>query len=107
MRDYVYPGHPLTIAVAILEKYPSLAAAREKGKNYPKALEDSAIPGAGGNVYAALEILNHPVESSIDRANFIWQQECADVYADRYDKGIAEAANLVPRYIELRKKWSQ
>lgn len=105
MINYVYPGHPLTIACYIMENYSSLSEARSKGIQHPKALEDSRIPGAGGNVYAALEILAQPVEESVGRANQIWQQYCGEAYADRYDEGMAEAASLASRYRELREKW--
>lgn len=66
MRDYellgewaVYPGHPITIAYCIVRNYPSLAEALAvpEGRIYASALGDNDIPGAGGNVRAALDVL--------------------------------------------------
>lgn len=55
----IYPGHPVTIALLIVEAYPSLADAERKCERtgYPAALGSADIPGAGGNVRAALRLL--------------------------------------------------
>jgi hypothetical protein len=103
----VYPGHALTIAVAIMEKYPSLEEARKKGRNYPQALEDNDIPGAGGPVYCALDVLAiGDDDKAIEQANYFWQGECGESYASRYDEGMQEAKALESRFRELRKNWS-
>jgi hypothetical protein len=106
MRDYIYPGHPITIAVAIMEDFTSLSLATEKGHNAPKALESSSIPGAGGNVYSALDILKRPVDESINLADDIWRSYCSNGFMDRYDSGVAEATALLPRYKMLREGWA-
>lgn len=59
----VYPGHPVTVALCIIRHFPSLAAATNRGPADvwghapPNALSDSTIPGAGGNVYLALDLI--------------------------------------------------
>lgn len=66
----VYPGHPCVIAYMILKKYESYEKAIERspGAGYPMALVDGDISGAGGNVYAALDILKAIVEKGPEEA---------------------------------------
>lgn len=58
-RIAVYPGHPITIAYLITMKYPNFESAFVKVGKWgdAAALADCDIPGAGGNVSAALELL--------------------------------------------------
>jgi hypothetical protein len=55
----VYPGHPVCIALLIMDKYPDFETARMRpeGSQFQNALSDIDIPGAGGNVHAALDVL--------------------------------------------------
>jgi hypothetical protein len=73
-----YPGHPNALALLIMEKYPSYAAASqvEKGKQYAPALVDEDIPGAGGNVHQALDLLEIMLKvgphEAFERGNKLW-----------------------------------
>jgi len=58
----VYPGHPVTVAYLITRCFPNYKAAFQKDGtkwNYASALSSSKIPGAGGNVHAALDFLSY------------------------------------------------
>ena len=57
----VYPGHPITVAYLITRCFPNYEAAFAKSENsdYSNALSSSKIPGAGGNVRAAMELLHN------------------------------------------------
>ena len=73
----VYPGHPITLAYLITFEYASLEAATLKGAAYPLALENSRIPGAGGNVYNAIDLLRRvrqgvPIEDALLWADQAW-----------------------------------
>lgn len=97
----IFPGHPLVIATIIMKCYPSLDEAfiKKEGHDYPNALEDQNIPGAGGNVWFALDAIRYVREGlmSIDRAvewcNEKWDQvdDNAVRKPERYFKGIEEA----------------
>ena len=50
-HDAVYPGHPITVALLITRTFPSFEAAQAG------ALQSAEIPGAGGNVHQALDLL--------------------------------------------------
>jgi hypothetical protein len=54
----VYPGHAITTAWFIVNKYPSF----EPGHAYCNALEDTDIPGAGSEVVMALDFLRKLVD---------------------------------------------
>ncbi len=113
-HNYTYPGHALVIACCIMDKYPSLAEARKPCINkktgekhgFPEALGDNDIPGAGGCVYCALDVLEiEDIDKAIERANYYWQGECGEAYASRYDDGMNEAKELEPLFREMRAKW--
>lgn len=82
-REYEYPGHPISLAYFITQVYGDdiEEAYAETERGYPKALEDSRIPGAGGRVHAALELLHYLLNGEVDqeevfsRAEDIWHSE--------------------------------
>lgn len=106
-HNYTYPGHALVIATVIMEKYPSFAEVRNGEKyGFPEALGDDDIPGAGGCVYSALDVLaKEDVEEAIALADYFWRGACSGCYADRYNKGAEEAKDLEPLFREMRTKW--
>lgn len=106
-----YPGHPLTIAVQVMRAYPSLEAAtrREEPTAYPNALRDSAIRGAGGNVYAALDLLKHTlaghVELAVADADKYWRCTAEPFGAERCEDGAHQAALLRSEFDERVSQW--
>jgi hypothetical protein len=75
--EYVYPGHPIVIALVIMDTYKSLDEAHARKGEYPSALANGNIPGAGGNVYNALDVLTHisrgmTVEDAFEWADGLW-----------------------------------
>jgi len=95
-KGCVYPGHPLSIAYLILLAYPSYEAATSLNGNYPEALTSAVIPGAGGNVHAALDFLKSVpiigVERAIEHADHYWAQ-CAsgENFGSRHGAGQLQA----------------
>lgn len=56
----VYPGHPITLAFVIVQVYPTFEEAFKKTEHgWPAALGSNDVPGAGGNVYMALDLLRN------------------------------------------------
>ncbi len=43
----VYPGHPVVLACYIMDEYDSYEDAAKKGNQFPAALENHKVPGAG------------------------------------------------------------
>src|ERR1700744_5914316 len=56
----IYPGQPVTVAFCIIKAFPNFEAATKKGARgdeTPAAVASLQIPGAGGRVYNALDLL--------------------------------------------------
>lgn len=98
-----YPGHPCTLALLVLRKYPQIAAAFKPTEHvFPEALGDSDIPCAGSAVYQALDLIRYVRNGTLTPAAAIqwgvdrWKVDASGVYADRYEEGVAEEAKVVP-----------
>jgi len=115
----VYPGHPLTIATFILAKYGTsgvdLAVAfaknvSEDGYPCPNALADVDIPGAGGCVYSALDLLQNirtgvcTAEGAVDKAAQMWREQRTLDHNDKLDAGVAEAKVIEGDFLLLARK---
>lgn len=112
----VYPGHPVTIALLITHAFPSLAAANhvteeQPGIAYCDALTSPEIPGAGGCVHMALDLLRFlrtAPEQAIAWADRAWA-ECDDQrerYPDRWREGQEQAERCKP-LLAARADWWQ
>lgn len=115
----VHPGHPLVIAICIMQKYESLEAASspsqgrsvgEDGKaeimDYPIALGDSDIPGCGSSVCSALDLLSMAsADIAIKFASICWEGECSGAYQKYYNKGTEASKELEPLFRELWARW--
>ncbi len=96
--DYsVYPGHPLTIAYVISVTFPTLADALVIRGDYPEALADVRIPGAGGEVSGAISLLRHlrdgtcTPEQAVKRADDHWRSTTTNGHRDAFTPGQAQA----------------
>jgi hypothetical protein len=103
----VYPGHPVTIAYLIMQKYPSLAAASKVStrSGFGAALSDIDIPGAGGRVHAAMSLLQRRAEGAsweelFARADDIWEGE----HFDKHELGQQQADRIKPLLAAARWK---
>jgi hypothetical protein len=85
----VYPGHPATLALCITEHFSSWDEAfKATVHGFPEALGRNEIPGAGGNVYAALDMLVMLRSGSSFSEAMAW----ADNYWARCDANAATRA---------------
>lgn len=100
-----YPGHPCTLALLILRKYPHNESAHVPlpGHSCPAALSDVDIPGAGGAVYKALDLIRHVRKGTLTPDAAIqwgidgWREDrLGGDHRDRYPEGVAEEAKVVP-----------
>lgn len=105
----VYPGHPCALALCILRKYPRVADAYvvplQVGRysRSPVALEDSDIPGAGGCVYQALDLIQYvrnglmTPEQAIASGVATWESDrLGGDHLHRYEEGVAECERIAP-----------
>ncbi len=124
----VYPGHPITLAYLIVCKYNSYeeAAGIPDGRPYPGALGDIDIPGAGGNVHNALDVLRRavkektPIEQVFAFADETWgycdgmakggnkpddPKFGRDYYLARYNAGQKQADSVKEKLRERLATW--
>jgi hypothetical protein len=93
----VYPGHPITVALMITEMFPDLESADRPTEHvFPAALGSQDIPGAGGNVYAALELLRSlkrgkDFEKGMADAEKQWLSQVEGYRDDRVAEGSRQA----------------
>lgn len=109
-----YPGHPTAIALVIMEKYASFAEAMHKkeGAQYPNALGDSDIPGAGGNVYSATDLLQVLVkegpEAALEWGDQAWLR-CTGPGTGNieksYEPGQQQVDDIKLRFLEKARQW--
>ena len=111
----VYPGHAVVLACMIMDRYPDLASAQRRcvGATYPNALGDQFIPGAGGAVYAALDVLELAVTqqnlpAAYARAEYCWncwEQESAEHNKVNAERGRAQYEKLKEHFARRVKEW--
>jgi hypothetical protein len=109
----VYPGHPVTLALCIVNNFPNWEAAIVKKNDIEAAVGCIEIPGAGGNVYAALDILSQlrkgmPFDKAMERADYVWGQ-CDDHKAmnkPRYVTGQEQADRFKDKLKEHAAWWT-
>jgi hypothetical protein len=110
----VYPGHPTSLALLIMMAFDSFpeASMRHPEHQFPMALGNQSIPGAGGNVYHALELLahgrKHGVEFALEWGDTCWRR-CVgpDNFGDRYELGQAQADSIKERFRSIAADWLQ
>jgi hypothetical protein len=110
----VYPGHPTSLALLIMMTFDSFVAAstRHPQQPYPAALGSQSIPGAGGNVYSALELLayarKHGAKAALEWGDACWRRAVGpDNFGDRYEPGQAQADAIKEKFRALATDWLQ
>lgn len=108
----VYPGHPVTVAYCILNTFDSLGAAEvPSGYGFPAALGACEIPGAGGCVYVAMDLLRRMRDEDQAVEAVLWadgqwsrtdNQESR--YPDRWREGQYQANELKMKLLLARMK---
>lgn len=108
----VYPGHPITTAWFIVNKYPSFETASERRPehDYMNALEDNDIPGAGSEVHAALEFLGKLNAGglwgdAVKWADDHWSYSCAGGHGRKVAPGQTQANYVKPLLFAKRGWW--
>ena len=116
----VYPGHPITVAFVITHVYDSYEGAVApcpSGGGSCHAVGNHDVPGAGSNVYLAVDLLKHyfvdgwSIEKCFEWADTAWghvdgMAETKDPrWAERYMKGLAQAARVKERLAARLREW--
>jgi len=100
LESPVYPGHPLVIATYIMTRFKSIdEAIAPTGRGFAAALADSAIPGSGCHVNAAIETLKRgrggqSIDAMIEFANTYWTHG----RAGGHEKNVAAGEDQAKRF---------
>lgn len=115
-NNAVYPGHPVTIAFCIVHTFAAYeeAIGIPDGKPYPGALGDNRIPGAGGCVWGALDLLSKlrggmdPTEA-FQLADDFWTRTDGqkENNPERWQKGQDQADLLKAKLLEFSDWWAK
>ncbi len=122
----IYPGHPVTIAWAIVNVYDNLDEALTQTEHgFPHALGNGSIPGAGGCVYNGLQFLVYlrdgmPSDEALAMADRMWA-DCdsqkaggysvhkeghdPEKYKERWRKGQEQADSFKERLVAKLATW--
>ena len=108
----VYPGHPVPLAYLIMCAYPDLetAMARDGDSPWPAALGNQAIPGGGGEVRAALNLLvavrnGTPPAAAVAEASKRWRNGGAGGHPAAVAPGQVQAEQVLARFLALLDVW--
>lgn len=107
----VYPGHPLVIAFLITHVFESLADATFVDPTqtcaYSAALTSSAIPGGGGEVYQALDLLRliQKGVTPTDAVAYIRERWNGGGHAKAIEPGQQQADQITEAFIERVQEW--
>lgn len=110
----VYPGHPLTVAWAIMSVFSTPAEAlesiRQGGLNCPNAVADNRISGGGGEVRYACDLLRRAVggmsaEDLVSLADTYWVDGQAGGHIKAVQPGLAQAEKLKPLFAAKLTNW--
>jgi hypothetical protein len=108
----VYPGHPVVIALEVMDAFADYDAAYERTpQGWPAALSHSEVSGSGGAVYQGLEILRlvregeSTPEQAYDFGQEIWARSRENDFRENLESGIAEAEIIREAFLERVRDW--
>jgi hypothetical protein len=109
-----YPGHPMSIALAIMLVYDNFIDAYEVNENsVPHAVANIEIPGAGGPVSATLRLLRDYMKGEtfgwfVAECEATWVKFTEGAFHNRREAGTAEAkrnARHVQNLLATKEGW--
>lgn len=110
----IYPGHPIVIAWIIINTFDSwtTATAKREGAQYCEALSNAEIPGAGGNVYAAIDLLSNifkgvSYDAAFECASEWWASCDSQMTCNprRWEEGQDQADRVLERFAAKIATW--
>lgn len=113
LKHFVYPGHPVTIAIEIARVFRTYEAASERtGRGWEAALSHSDVRGAGGAVRTGLHLLRlvhegMSAEAAFDRGTVLWAAARESDFSANLKTGQDEADALRPVFIDEITEWAK
>ena len=107
-----YPGHPIRVAIQIMESFPDHQSASAKGeRGWENALSCSAVRGSGGAVLQGLSVTEMlhagtSPDEAYDHGCRMWRRSRqAGDFLQNLEAGETEAAALRERFISTALSW--
>jgi hypothetical protein len=117
-EQIVYPGHPVFLALQIMDAFPSFerAAAKDNGE-FNNAVSSDRVNGSGGAVHSAMRLLEFAKQGINPEQVFQygvetwasargWGTVGCD-FASNYEAGILQAERLKDEFISRLAQWSK
>lgn len=109
----IYPGHPLTLALYAMYGFESAKKALAPTEHgFCELVGSSKVPGAGGNAYAAADLLRKlhsgelALKDALDWADERWgRQVLGTAHEKDYDPGKEQAHSLFAEFLSVADKW--
>lgn len=113
IEHYSAIGHPAVVSVFLMREFKSLDEAMEipEGYLYTRALSSFKIPGAGSEVWSAIDLLkdaklhNWTAEHTFDVACASWTKECGN--KEKIENGRNQAVAMRDEFIKKFTSWIQ
>ncbi len=99
-EDFVYPGHPIPIAIVIMTKYKSYKEAiAPSDAGFSRALSDIEVPGTGDCVRATMKMLTigaygKEIDQMVSYADMFWKDSQEKINELVYRKGMSQGRSL-------------
>lgn len=109
----VYPGHPVVLAYIITRVFSSYEEAVKPKENIPAAVGSIDIPGSGGCVYSAVDLLTYlkkktlSIDEAISWADRVWEN-CDNQKVknyNRWNKGQKQADSVKEKLCKHLETW--
>jgi hypothetical protein len=112
-EEVIYPGHPTVLAFLITQVFKTYEEAFVRTEsNVYAALGSMDVPGAGGNVYAALDLLGRlhdgvPPKEALYIADNFWDRQSSQTTdnTDKWRAGQSQAERYKPRLLAMSAWW--
>ena len=111
LKWFVYPGHPAVVAYNIMLVFDKLSDAMANTEhNFPEALGNSSVEGAGGEVYVGLRFLKEAAKNKDWEALYRehsehWAHYRAGGIEKNVTPGQEKADELKPLLLKTMAEW--
>lgn len=114
--NYVYPGHPIIVAICIMHAFKNASEALEPShpdRSWPKAVSSMEVPGGGDCAGAGADVIRmlrdgKSTDEAIEFANDYWLR-CVNPdgsnHPDKWESGQKEANDHIDLFKQMTEEW--
>ena len=100
-------SHPAVLALVIMGKYPTIAAAKAPtpGSTYAAALTDQDVPGTGGSVWMALDLIDAAQVVGVEQALALIEKRLGAAESPGEKAGFEQGLRFRERFKARFQEW--